>query len=264
MHRARLRCIRSTAEGRFHWIFLPGGPGLGSESLNPLTSILNLPGSIWHLDLPGDGSNVYGEFRDWSQALIEAVEALDNVILVAHSTGGMYALSSPGLEKTLIGLVLLDSAPNASWMEGFSQFVRTHPIARFAEVCALYEDCPDDERLKDMTLASLPYLTQMPNPENAYSFLKSLPYNFRACQWSAQHFDCNYEAQWIPQAFPTLICAGEYDCITPLKLFENDQRFCRENIFLRSIKNAGHFPWIDNPEETALILSEYCRLLPME
>lgn len=234
---------------------------MGSESLSLLTSRLSLPGSIWHLDLPGDGSNVYGEFGDWSQALLEAAEALDNVILVAHSTGGMYVLSTPGLEKTLVGLVLLDSAPNALWIDGFRAFVKTHRLARFDEASALYEESPNDERLRDMTLASLPYLTKMPNPEEAYAFLQALPFNFRACQWSAQHFDLFYESRWVPQDLPTLICAGEYDCITPLQLFENDQRFCRKNIFLKSIKNAGHFPWIDNPEETSLIISEYGRLL---
>jgi hypothetical protein len=55
--KARLQLIRVTPTANFNWLFLAGGPGLGSESLNPLTQSLNLPGAMWNLDLPGDGSN---------------------------------------------------------------------------------------------------------------------------------------------------------------------------------------------------------------
>lgn len=56
----------------------------------------------------GDGSNTTSDnpesFSKWPAALIEAVSQFDNVILVAHSTGGMYALSVPELESRLEGL----------------------------------------------------------------------------------------------------------------------------------------------------------------
>ena len=81
---ARLRFIKTNTEADFNWIFLPGGPGLGSESLYPLTQILNLPGKMWHLDLPGDGSNRTSDdaeyFSHWSQALIEAVDTFEKTI----------------------------------------------------------------------------------------------------------------------------------------------------------------------------------------
>src|ERR1700722_13695852 len=109
--KARLQLIRTTPGANFNWLFLAGGPGLGSDSLNPLTQLLRLPGSMWNLDLPGDGSNLTTDdsqhFSHWSEALVEAVGALDHVILVAHSTGGMYALATPALEKMLTGLVLM-------------------------------------------------------------------------------------------------------------------------------------------------------------
>ncbi len=43
-----------------NWLFLPGGPGLGSEALTDLTGLLRdkIPGVIWHFDLPNDGSNI--------------------------------------------------------------------------------------------------------------------------------------------------------------------------------------------------------------
>ena len=55
--KARLKFVSANGEASYNWIFLPGGPGLGSEYLTTLTKPLHLPGTIWLLDLPGDGSN---------------------------------------------------------------------------------------------------------------------------------------------------------------------------------------------------------------
>ncbi|EUA07894.1 hypothetical protein I545_6382 [Mycobacterium kansasii 662] len=41
-----------------NWLFLPGGPGIGSESLHELVDTVDVPGCSWMVDLPGDGSNV--------------------------------------------------------------------------------------------------------------------------------------------------------------------------------------------------------------
>ena len=115
---ARLQRVHQNSNSQYNWLFLPGGPGLGSESLSDLIKILSLPGAIWYLDLPEDGSNTTDDkfsFSNWSISLIEATKALDQVILVAHSSGGMFALATPELEDNLLGLVLMDSSPNASW-----------------------------------------------------------------------------------------------------------------------------------------------------
>lgn len=126
--KARIRCLHTNPGKNFNWIFIPGGPGLGSESLAGLPEILQLPGTAWHADLPGDGSNTTEDdikyFSQWSVALIEVACALENVILVAHSSGGMFSLATPELEKIITGLVLMDSAPDASWQKCFAQQVK--------------------------------------------------------------------------------------------------------------------------------------------
>ena len=48
---------RTQRPGPLNWLFLPGGPGIGSESLHELVDSAELPGSTWLVDLPGDGSN---------------------------------------------------------------------------------------------------------------------------------------------------------------------------------------------------------------
>lgn len=266
--KARLQRITEGEKGSFNWLFLPGGPGMGSESLAGLTSLLTLPGSIWHLDLPGDGSNTTDNdslyFSHWSAALVEAVSSLDNVILVSHSTGGMYTLATPALQALLKGLVLMDSAPDASWQRCFSEYVLQHPIDTLNKLQEQYQESPNNELLKKMVVASIPYLFTEAGGKHDVSFLEHLPYNHHTCDWSAQNFDGTYQSQWVPQAIPTLIFAGEYDPITPLQLFLDAVQFKRNNILIKSIPEAGHFPWIDNPQAVSLVFKEYCSMLVKE
>lgn len=81
--------------------------------------------------------------------------------------------------------------------------------------------------------------------------------------WAAEHFDQTYKAKWVPQAMPTLIFAGDQDHITPLKLFLDSPDFQRENILIRNIDNASHFPWIDNPQQIKHVFDEHCQRLQL-
>jgi pimeloyl-ACP methyl ester carboxylesterase len=260
-----LQLTHSTIDANYNWLFLPGGPGLGSESLSWLTKILKLPGAIWHLDLPGDGSNITPDdekyFSRWSDALLEAVSSLNNVILVAHSTGGMYALATPRLEKVLSGLVLMDSAPDSSWQKKFIQYVQAHPIKQSGKLQIQYAKKPNNRLLKKITISSAPYSFTKKGLNKGVSLLKTLPFNYKTCEWSGKHFDQTYKAKWVPRNIPTLILAGEEDQIIPLDLFIASKKFKRKNIIIRSIKGAGHFPWIENPRQVVNVFNEYYQFL---
>src|SRR3990167_6744537 len=114
----RLQYQSTYKNSAINWLFLPGGPGLGSEALTDLTQLLKdkIPGVIWHCDLPNDGSNILDDkpISNWRSSIIQAITALENVVLVAHSTPGMYVQTMPELEKLLHGIVLIGSAPDAS------------------------------------------------------------------------------------------------------------------------------------------------------
>lgn len=240
------------------WLFLPGGPGLGSESLLPLVKVLRLPGSLWLIDLPGDGSNaVAGAFSRWPEALLEAVRLFNHPILAAHSTGGMFALSLPELEPLLQGLILLDSAPDAGWQAGFAAEINRRPVPGLKALKDAYDRDPTNQTLKALTVASAPYLFTSRFQEEGRRFLAALPYQAEACRWSEDHFDKTYRAKWVPQTIPALILAGEEDCLTPLHLFQKEKRFNRANIHYLQIPEAGHFPWMENPDAAALAFAAF-------
>jgi len=259
--RARLHLVRETP-GDFNWLFLPGGPGLGSESLNDLIGILALPGAIWQVDLPGDGSNIKkAQFQDWSAALFEATEALDNVILVAHSAGGMFALANAQLQETLTGLILMNTAPDSSWQQDFTIYVKTNPLPAAMKWQNIYESHPSDENLKEFTAACVAYAFTERNYTKAVQLIRSLPINHQAYEWAAENFHPSYQAQWVPKNIPVLIFAGELDRITPVQLFKNTKEFNRPNILIQDIQNAAHYPWLDNPEQVRQLFREYCQRL---
>lgn len=262
---ARLQFIKSQEGYPLNWLFLPGGPGLGSESLCQLTEYLNLPGTLWHLDLPGDGSNVtidnIESFKNWPKALIEVVDVLDNVILVGHSSGGMFALTLPLLEEKLCGLVLMDSAPDTSWQIALEEMMQATPIAELENLNKIYSQNPSNKTLRELTITSAPYFFTPSGLKEGISLLQSLPYNYETCNWAEKHFDAHYKAQWVPANLPTLIFAGSHDYMTPLKLFSNLKEFTRDNIFMRDIENAGHFPWIENPKKVSAVFNEYAQII---
>jgi pimeloyl-ACP methyl ester carboxylesterase len=111
-----------------------------------------------------------------------------------------------------------------------------------------------------MDIASTPYLFTPAGLKKDLSFLESLPINYRTCDWSAQNFDGNYTFQWIPETVPTLIFAGDSDRLTLLKSFSDLPAFGRDNILIKAIPEAGHYPWIDNPDGVSLAFSEFCQL----
>lgn len=259
--KARLRTYQ-TSEGP-NWLFLPGGPGLGSESLMPLVKTLHLPGSIWLFDLPGDGSNAVAGSHDaishWPQALLEVARLFERPILAAHSTGGMFALSLPELEPLLQGLILLDSAPDAVWQNLFAAEIKRRPVPGLKALKDDYDRNPSNRTLQALTIASAPYLFTSQGLQEGQRFLSALPYQAEACRWAEQHFDATYRAKWVPESIPALILAGEEDCLTPLKLFQNEKRFNRKNIHFQSIPKAGHFPWMENPDEVARAFSAFAK-----
>ncbi|MFG2194538.1 alpha/beta fold hydrolase [Streptomyces sp. NPDC048639] len=239
--------------GRWNWLFLPGGPGLGSESVAGLAEAAGVPGTAWLVDLPGDGSNrdvseVPAEpYARWPGVLVEAARALDDVVMVGHSTGGMYLLSVPELEPHLAGLVLVSSAPHAGWLPAFAEYAARHPIPGIDEATRQYEREPGDPNLRRLALASAPWNFTAPFVPEGRALLSRCSYNHAAVAWSGEHFDDEYRARWAPASLPVLIVSGAEDRIVDQSLWQDEPAFTTSNILRRRIGSAGHFPWVENP-----------------
>ncbi|MGI5450055.1 alpha/beta fold hydrolase [Streptomyces sp. CA-243310] len=240
--------------GRWNWLFVPGGPGLGSESLLGLVRAAEVPGTAWLLDLPGDGSNrglpavPRDPYARWPDVLVEAAEALSDVVVVGHSTGGMFLLSVPALAPHLAGLALVDSAPHAGWRDSFAAYADTHPCPEAAAAATAHARHPTDASLRALTLAAAPWNFTPDSLAEGRSLLAGLPYNHAATAWADQHFDDAYEARWAPRGLPTLIVSGAEDRVVDQHLWREEPAFNGPETHHRVIEGAGHFPWIENPD----------------
>ena len=248
----RLR-LRAGRPGDIDWLFLPGGPGIGSESLHELADALDVPGNIWMVDLPGDGSNVDvpappgGHYERWPDVLLEAARELPGSVFVGHSTGGMYLLSVPELERHIRGLVLVSTAPDASWHPRFVAMTLAHPLPEVDAASRAFDQERTNERLGDVAVASAPWNFTQQSVERGAELLARMPYNFEAVDWSDRNFDHTYVARWWPASIPTLILSGADDRIVAQDLWD-DPRFRGENVTREVIEGGAHFLWIERPE----------------
>lgn len=262
--------LRKRAErvGKLNWCFLPGGPGIGSESLHGLMDALDVPGSLWGVDLPGDGSNVGAPgapddpFSVWPCALVEVAQVLPNVVFVGHSTGGMYLLSCPELESLIEGLALVSTAPNARWMPKFAAMTERHPLPEVVATSQRYETERTPERLRDIAVASAEWNFTPQSLDAGRKLLSEMPYRPEAVDWSDANFDHTYEAKWWPSELPTLIVSGDQDRIVDQSLWDSPP-YGTPNAMRRTIQGGAHFPWVEEPEAVARAFRDlYERLSP--
>lgn len=261
----RLR-LHTRRLGEIDWLLLPGGPGIGSESLAGLVDAAGLPGSAWLVDLPGDGSNTGipeprgGYFQHWPGVVAEAAQAVPGSVFVGHSTGGMYLLSVPELEPLLRGLVLVSTAPDCAWHARFVQMAANNPLPAVDEASRVFEAARTDEALRGIAVASAEWNFTPAGVDAGRALLARMPYNFRAVDWSDQNFDHTYAARWWPAAIPTLILAGAEDRIVDQSGW-NAPRFQTPNVMRRTIDSAAHFPWIEQPGAVREAFSEFAGAL---
>jgi pimeloyl-ACP methyl ester carboxylesterase len=257
----RLRA-RTRRSGTPDWLFLPGGPGIGSESLHELVDALDVPGTCWMVDLPGDGSNTGAPgapqdlFSAWPHAVVEAAEAVETPVFAGHSTGGMYLLATPELEPLLRGLVLISTAPSAEWLPAFVAMTERDPLPEVAAATERYEAAPTDAHLRDIAVASAPWNFTPEGLAAGKDLLARMPYNGAAVAWSDEHFDTTYVSAWWPQTVPTLIVSGGEDRIVTQRLWD-DRRFLGEHVLWRTIAGGAHFPWIERPAAVRAAFAEF-------
>ncbi|MER7581911.1 alpha/beta fold hydrolase [Kitasatospora sp. NPDC097691] len=264
----RLRRVPGT-EGRWNWLFVPGGPGLGSESVLGLARAVEVPGTVWLVDLPGDGSNrgvpqvPESPYELWPHVLAEAADELDDVVMVGHSTGGMFMLATPELEGRLAGMALVSSAPHAGWREAFARWAQAHPLPGFEEAAAAYGQDPNDRTLRALTLTAAEWNFTTAALAAGRAVLADLPYCNAAVAWADAHFDDAYRARWTPAAggLPTLIVSGGEDHVVDQVLWQREAAFDRPHVLRRTIGGAGHFPWLEAPHALRTAFADLTALL---
>lgn len=244
--------LYQTKEGKpYNWLFFPGGPGADSSYLGSLVDEIELPGNVWLVDLPGNGSNIsnnYSEnFDQWIHIFPEIIKQFDNPVLVGHSFGGMFPLLFPELENYLKGFVILNSAPSL-WLEEAVAYAKQFDLPDLSNEMREFTLNPNQETFKVALDACMPYYFPKKTLARGRKMLSQVSCQYQpAVWWQRTAITSGFSAKWIPQKVPTLIIGSKYDCICPFSLFKNDKRFQRPNVELLFIEDAGHMIWVENP-----------------
>lgn len=247
----RYELYQTNAGKNYNWLFFPGGPGADSSYLRSLVDELKLPGNVWLIDFPGNGSNASDSYSDnfdsWFELFPRIVKQFDNPIVVGHSFGGMLPLLYPDLETSLAGCVILNSAP-VLWLEEAVAYSKQFDLPDLTNDMQAFIQTPNQETFDAALNACMPYYFPKETLEKGRKLLSQLPFSYHSAVWGqVKALEGKLLAQWIPQQVPTLIIGSKYDCICPFSLFAKDERFRRKNIQLLFIEDAGHCPWVENP-----------------
>jgi pimeloyl-ACP methyl ester carboxylesterase len=156
----RYELCQTNGGDNVNWLLFPGGPGADSSYLHSLVDELHLPGNVWLIDLPGNGSNINASYSDdydlWFEFFPRIVKRFDNPVVVGHSFGGMLPLLYPELEDYLKGCVVLNSSP-ALWMEEAASYAKQFDLPDLTNDMQAFIQNPNQETFNAALGACMPY-----------------------------------------------------------------------------------------------------------
>ncbi|MBN8827125.1 MAG: alpha/beta hydrolase [Sphingobacteriia bacterium] len=256
----RIAQIKEDSENNLNIVFLPGGPGMGSEYLADFACKLTIPGNLFIADFPGDGSNRNTnkiEYEEWKKGIIKIAEDLRPCVLVTHSFSGMFTLTIPELESKLTGLIIMNSAPDKSWMETLGKTAIEYKLPNINETYMQFYINPTDKNVENIFYASIPYLFLPHEEQQGRELLEVYSYNTQARLWGDTVFHPSYKYKWSPKELPTILIGSKDDRLLPIKLFDDYNDFNRENIQKVILEDAGHFPWLSKFDEINDVISDF-------
>lgn len=245
----------------FNWIFLPGGPGLGSEYLVEFCKKLNLPGNVFLIDFPKDGTNTQGslDINDWRNGLIDLIKLYEHPVLVTHSFSGMFVMSTPEIASYLSGLVLMNTTTSPTFFDHTQAMCKKYSLPDLVPAVTKYHMNPSQEAYKEFW-QTYKYYCYTPHELALGEEMMSLfAYNNESYNFAIQHFYMDYVSTLDPTHIPVMTIASQYDFICPFNAFTDDERYKNKMNFI--IRNAGHCPWVVNFAQVKECFDQFLQLL---
>lgn len=222
-------------------VFLHGW-GLSSEILKPFYHYLKNDFAIYFLDLPGFGDSSIKKpmvLKDYAETVYEFLRKnqIENPIIVGHSFGGAVATKLAILHPESVSKLILVGA--SAIRQPHRKIILLKKAADFIKPLM-----PEKLRkfiLKLLKLDKTDY-AQIDSPELKETFKNVIGEDLKP---------------FLPSIkLPTLVIWGEKDAVTPL----SEGKLIAENIpnaKLAVIKNAGHFLFLEEPDEFIKLIKEF-------
>lgn len=191
--------------------------------------------SIYAIDLPGFGQSstpkevwAVGDYAEVVKGFIEKLE-LKNITIVGHSFGGRIGIKLAAKYPSLISkLILVDSA-------GFAmESSRKNLLGATAKIAKPFFKPKFMQGLRGKIYKQIGAEDYLATPELRQTFVKITTEDL---SMDMKNITC-----------PTLILTGENDLDTPVEFGQRMNGLIKESKFT-ILKNAGHFSFIDKPQE---------------
>jgi pimeloyl-ACP methyl ester carboxylesterase len=243
-------------------LLVHGGPGVYDHSyFKPDFTRLAQHAQVVYLDLRGHGRSDWGEAADWTfevcaddiRAFCDALGIVSPVVL-GHSMGGpivlLYGARHPGHAAGLIVQAGFGRWDNARMVEGFRN-VAGDDVARIAGRSYSGEKVPEEESAR-VFAAFGPHL---PDEEREAHTPKNLALNAHGMAL-IRKLDILEQLGGIES--PTLVCVGDLDPVTPVAASEEIVAALPAALGrLEVIAKAGHFTWMDAPDEYWPVIANF-------
>ena len=233
----------------------------GNSSSNKVfTSILNctkIQQTKITLDLPGHGSNLenYKNHSDFSMLffknkLIDYISKIDDdILLVGNSLGGHLAIEIANQINKLKGLVIFGTPPLKKPINFKEAFIPIEALQTF-----LTEN-PPEEAIQDA--AKIVSKNNNSVATIISDFKKTNPLVRRDVAKDIQGNNLENEHEiFIQLKIPKFIIAGELDYSINLNYLKQITEDCNNNCELIKLKNCGHYPSLEKPNEFIEVLSD--------
>lgn len=237
-------------------VVLLHGWGETSDTVKNLTDMFSMTNTVYTLDLPGFGLSeapdkswdIY-DYEDCVTKFIQAMN-LNDVILAGHSMGGAIAICLAYSRLVPIkGLFLIDAAgvrdKEVSKTKIFNKLkVFFYKLGKF-----IIKILPLMPKKKEKILNKLQRKTASEDYLNAKGVMRNTFVK-------VLNNDLQYAMAKV--VCPSVLIWGENDTATPLDEAQIMNGLIR-NSKLKIIRGAGHFPFLDKPEEVYDIITKEIR-----
>ena len=248
--------------GRPTLVLLHGGPGGFDHSyLRPHFADLAELAQIVSLDLRDHGRSARHDPEAWSfeicaddvRAFCDAL-GIHRPIVLGHSMGGFVALLYGARHPGHAGGLILQSTVARFDLERLTEGFR-----RVAgdEVAALArrDYGGEDVSAEDWARVWVAFGPHVPDEGTMRRMVRNRDVNAPGLEL-LRSFDALSELARITS--PTLVCVGELDPVTPVPASEEIMAGLRNTAAqLEVLAGAGHFPWLDAPDQYRTIIAEF-------
>lgn len=247
-----------------------GGLGLDHSCFRPWLDSLGADLEVVYYDHAGNGESPAPEsWESYSfERLADDAEALrkesglGSILLFGHGFGGFVAQEYAfKYANNLRGLILCSTSPRFDHTDVALERATVRGTQRElrALLALMATPVPDDAALQRLWRKAAPTFFHRPMPQLIAEVGSSI--RFRARPWNlslhelAPVFDATDRLGSIE--VPTLAIAGRHDWLMPVDV--SAQRICElvPNCDVEIIDEAGHFPWMEQPEQFLSIIRRW-------